>query len=128
MPFEAVATEPRVARQARPSISYMRQSSEHRAIKNRLPRLNVSIPRAVLGAFKPNGTTTYEFHIGTGKDVGKARIVPGKNGVRALQMKHCVGFRFGYVPKLGDEIADREYVEGRPVEGGYEIDLPAWFK
>lgn len=43
-------------------------------------------------------------------------------------LKNAVAFRFGYVPMLGDEIADKEFVDGFAIDGGFEICLPPWFK
>ena len=130
MPFQQIGTVRNAAPKARASISYMRTTHKNRpADKPKpLPRLIVTIPRAMLGAFKPKETALYEIHLGTGKDTGKARILPGAAGVAPSMCRYYIGFRFGFVPVLGDEIADRESVEGRPVDGGFEIDLPAWFK
>lgn len=127
MPFEVLETIKKELKASRPSISYMRFVSERTKKKN-MPKLIVGIPRAILGPFKPKAETLYEFHVGSGKDAGRARIVPGKNGVAATTLKNFIAFRFGFVPALGDEIADKEFVDGRPIDGGFEIDLPAWFK
>lgn len=130
MPFEQVPTVAKAPKATQCSISYMRLT--HSDAKNdrpkRLPRLIIGIPRGILGNFKPNKDKLYELHVGTGKDAGKARIIPGGAGVAPSTLKYCVVFRFGFVPMLGDEIADKEFINGRAIDGGYEIDLPAWFK
>lgn len=130
MPFQAIETVTKTAKATQASISYMRvtHADAKRDRPRPLPRLIVGIPRGILGAFKPHKDKLYEFHVGTGKDAGKARIVLGVNGVTPSVLKHFIAFRFGYVPMLGDEIADKEFVNGRAIDGGYEIDLPAWFK
>lgn len=127
MPFEALAIVPKVKPHSRASISYMRHTHEGSKLRPP-PKLIVGIPRGILGTFKPKKDALYEFHVGTGKDVGKARIVAGKDGVAPSIMKYFVAFRFGFVPTLGEDIADKEFVDSRPVDGGFEIDLPAWFK
>lgn len=130
MPFEHLPTITKPAKESRPSISYMRfrTTKDPDNIVKRLPKLIIGIPKGMISGFKPKKDELYEFHVGTGKDAGKARIVPGKNGISACMLKNAVAFRFGYVPMLGDEIADKEFVDGSAIEGGFELVLPAWFK
>lgn len=130
MPYEFLQTVTKPAKESRPSISYMRFRSpkDPDNMKKRLPKLFIGIPKGMLSGFKPKQGELYEFYVGTGKDAGKARIVPGKAGISACVLKHAVAFRFGYVPMLGDEIADKEFVDGVAIDGGFELTLPAWFK
>lgn len=130
MPFEYLATVTRPAKISKPSISYMRFRSpkDPDNMRKALPKLIIGIPKGMVSGFKPKEGELYEFHVGTGKDSGKARIVPGKNGITANVLKNAVAFRFGYVPMLGDEIADKEFVDGAAIDGGFELTLPPWFK
>lgn len=130
MPFEVLATVTKPAKESRPSISYMRfkSTTDPDNISKRLPKLIVGIPKGMISGFKPKKDELYEFHVGTGKDAGRARIIPGKNGIAAIVLKNCVAFRFGFVPMLGDEIADKEFIDGHAIDGGFELALPAWFK
>ena len=79
--------------------------------------------------FKPKANQRYALQVGTGADVGKARIEPiTAGGVTPSIVKGGVTFRFGYVPMLGSDAAEKEFIEARATKTGFEIDLPPWFK
>ena len=71
------------------------------------------------------------LQLGSGADKGKIRIKGGKSkeGVEPKQLMHAFVFRFGYVPKLGDDIFDGGHRPVRKIsDDEFEIDAPAeWF-
>lgn len=127
MPFEPMHT---VVKQTRPlmaSISYRKFDTKKG--RGKPPRLLIAIPTTVSGAFAPKSNDTFEFHIGTGEDIGKARIMPGRDGVIPTHFMHAWVFRFGFVPLLGHDAADKEQVDVKMIgKDTFEIALPKWFK
>ncbi len=136
MPFEYVPTISAPPKDIFASISYRRNLTKHG--KNRNPKLIIGIPKSVCALFKSSTKDKktppefyYEFHIGTGTDKGKARILktnPGSVGVRATILKGGMVLRFGYVPMLGSSAAEKDMVEVKTIDDGFEITLPSWFK
>lgn len=127
MPFEVVSTVSGRQNETQATISYRKIITKSGRAK--LPRLIIGIPAAVVnGGGKLKANATFALKVGTGADKGKARILPAPEGVTARLLKGGITFRFGYLPMLGTDQAEREFVEARSIDGGFEIDLPAWFK
>lgn len=142
MPFEDLITVAAAPKDALASISYRRAEIGKKL--NPHPKLIVGIPAkycphnksstpkkdAQVGKLTPG---LWSFMVGTGTDAGKARIMPSATGVHGRMLKAgAMAFRFGYVPMLGKDAAEKEFVEVRAVMSdkgqGFEIDLPPWFK
>jgi hypothetical protein len=133
MPFAPLETVTKKLIEIRASISYMRRRMREGKNKRHpheyTPRLVIGIPKGVVTAPKKAAAQTYVFQIGSGNDAGKARLLPSDKGIAPRDLKGGLVFRFGYVPMLGNNIADRELVEVKALAGGgFEIALPAWFK
>ncbi len=134
MPFAPLETITRPLKEVKASISYMRFRREGKKKKQEheyTPRLVIGIPKAVVTAPKKMAAQSYVLQIGSGNDAGKARLLPAANGngVTPRELKGALAFRFGYVPLLGDSVADREMVDVKALSGGgFELTLPAWFK
>ena len=137
MPFEELETEPKDLIVPTALISYMRpekrKAKPGQAAKpyNRemvKPCLIITIPTTICGIGKAK---SHRFLLGTGSEKGKARI-KGSTDAKAVEpqeKKHCFTWKFGYVPKLEDEIADQERVLVRKInDNEFEIDLPEWWK
>ena len=93
------------------------------------PQLIVSIPTTVCGTAKAK---TFQLLLGSGADAGKLRIKGSKTkeGIEPKELAHTFIWRFGYVPKLGDDHFDGEH---RPVkkisDDEFEIEIPkSWFE
>lgn len=139
MPLDVLETEPKELTLPTALISYMRPTprkpKEGSARTSKaydrtkvLPQLVVTMPTTICGIGKEK---THLFMVGSGADKGKARIKASKDAkaVAPKEMKHSFTWRFGHVPKLGDEIADQERVLCRKIgDNEFEIDLPAWWK
>ena len=79
--------------------------------------------------FKAKKDQPFTLSVGTGTDAGKARISPAVKGVVPTHFLHGLVFRFGYVPMLGTDAAEKEFVAVKAIgKDGFEIDLPPWFK
>jgi hypothetical protein len=129
MPFEPLPTVP-TGKQlvVCGSISYKR-NSRSRNNKKSPPRLIICLPTIVNnGAIQKNDRVN--LLIGTGSDEGRARLTKAKSeGALAYMMRGgAILLRFGYVPMLGLDAAEREQLEFRANGEGFEFDLPAWFK
>ena len=64
---------------------------------------------------------------------GRSGLTPSAEGVVPREVKGGLAFRFGFVPLLGTDAAEKENVNGRVVPNGkdgpvIELDAPAWFK
>lgn len=127
MPFETIETFTKTNMPPTAKISYMRRGSDPDA----KPQLVISIPTTVCGVAKAE---KFVLMIGTGADLSKIRVrglsIPGTEGIMPKELKNAFVFRFGYVPKLGDDIFDGER---RPVkkitDDEFEITVPfSWFE
>lgn len=128
MPFQMIETQPSNKKRPMVSVSYKRASRKGEKVKGSRPGLVISVPKVVAPKFTPD-ERSYVLHIGTGADVGKARIIEADaGGTSPTTLKHSYQFRFGFVPYLGDEAAEAEHCEARWVDLAIEIDLPEWFK
>ncbi len=131
MSFEVVETEPKPRNSSRnisATISYRRSK---RAKVHVRPSLTIGIPKAVIDealGLKPS--QFFVLTVGSGSDSGKARLIPADGLGVAVQIGVRGGatFRFGYVPYLGDDAAEKEFIGVRIHNDGFELDLPAWFK
>lgn len=110
------------------SISYRRLKYKNGA-KQREPRLLITIPRHFTGGMTIQKGDRFTLWIGDGEHSGKARLLRSENGEgsRVAIFSGAVSMRFGFVPMLGHDAADKEEIDVRQVEGGFEIDLPEWF-
>lgn len=140
MSFDEIETVPKAALRPTAKIKYMRpqprkvkdgaESRRKYDRRKQYPQLQIILPTVVCGVGKAKA---HRFLVGAGADVGKARIKgTGKVDELAVtprELKHCFIWNFGFVPALGDEIADEEDVECRKIgDDEFEITLPAWFK
>ena len=111
------------------SVSYRRLKYKTGA-KQRDPKLLISIPKYFTEGMTITKGDRYILLIGDDEDEGKARIIKSTNGEgsKVQVFSGCVSLRFGFVPMLGHDAAEKEDVEVRLCDGGFEIDLPVWFK
>lgn len=126
MPFEVLPIVAKPLKDVRASISYRKSDTKHGRSKN--PKLIVGIPKAISGDFKPKATQLFNMLIGHGADAGKARILPATDGVKPTLLKGGAIFRFGFVPMLGQDAAEKDFVAVKTHGAGFELELPAWFK
>jgi len=93
------------------------------------PKLVISIPKHFTEGVTVVKGDRYVLMIGDGDDAGKARVMKSSNGEgsKVQVFSGCISLRFGYVPMLGHDAAEKEDVDVRQVPGGFEIDLPSWF-
>jgi hypothetical protein len=126
MPFELLPTVPTAQHATHGSISYKRNSRSRN--KKSPPRLIICVPRSLNnGSIERNDRIS--LLIGTGSDAGKAKLAKAKDGALARVLRGgAILLRFGYVPMLGIDPAEREAIEVRPNGDGFEFDLPPWFK
>jgi len=110
------------------SISYRRLKYKNGA-RQEDPRLLITIPKAFTQGMTIAKGDRYVLMIGDGPDAGKARLIKSDDGEgsKVAIFSGAVSMRFGFVPMLGHDAADKESVEVRQVDGGFEIDLPVWF-
>jgi hypothetical protein len=110
------------------SLSYRRLKYKTGA-KQRDPRLLISIPRAFTDGMTITKGDRYVLLVGDGDDTGKARLLRSTNGdgSKVQVFSGCVSLRFGFVPMLGHDAAEKEDIDVRQCEGGFEIELPKWF-
>lgn len=94
------------------------------------PKLRISIPKHFTEGMTIQKGDRYILMVGDGDDAGKARLVKSANheGTKVQIFSGCVTLRFGYVPMLGHDAADKEDIDVRQVPEGFEIDLPEWFR
>ncbi|MBN8965845.1 MAG: hypothetical protein J0H89_10810 [Rhizobiales bacterium] len=128
MSFENVAFIAKPLKDVQASISYRKNATKLGRSKN--PVLIIGIPKTAMGEFKAKKEQTFIIAVGAGVDAGKARILPDtSDGVLAKHLKGGLVFRFGYVPMLGEDSAEKEFVPVKALgKDGFEITLPAWFK
>lgn len=124
MPFEVVETT-RGPEKSHGSVSYMRAWRKGKDAPKGRPQLLVSIPTTIF----ISKMEKFVLMLGSGPDTKKIRIKGvGKNDKRGTEAKtllHAVTLRFGYVPKFGDEIFDKVFVDTKRIsDDEYEIQLP----
>lgn len=90
------------------------------------PRLWISIPTTLCGTAKAKA---FELQLGSGPDLGKVRVTGcksgSKGGVEPHELMNAFIFKFGYVPRLGDDIFEDRYPVRKITEDVFEIDMPA---
>lgn len=133
MSFENLETITKANMPPRAKLSYMRSTGrgknggKHK--DDAKPQLIVSIPTTICGTAKAK---SFVLLLGTGADKGKIRIkgAKAKEGTEPKELMHTFVFRFGYVPKLGDDIFDGEHRPIRKIsDDEFEIDVPeSWFE
>lgn len=111
------------------SLSYKRLKYKN-GNKMKDPKLRISIPKHFTEGMTIQKGDRYILMVGDGDDAGKARLVKSANheGTKVQIFSGCVTLRFGYVPMLGHDAADKEDIDVRQVPEGFEIDLPEWFR
>lgn len=130
MGFEVLEVETKHNRPVTASISYMRPHRKGEHKKGVKPQLLIAIPTAIAAISKKK---FFQLQIGKGGDTGKARIT-GQNAknkftIEPKVLKFSCIFNFGFVPMLGEDIADAERCAIRKIsDDEFEIDLPPWFK
>jgi hypothetical protein len=134
MSFENLETVTKQNMPPMAKISYMPPQGRGKSVakhnKDPKPQLIVSIPTTVCGTSKAK---SFALLLGTGADAGKIRIKGSKTGgagVEPKELMHAFIFRFGFVPKLGDDHFDGEHRPVRKVsDDEFEIDVPrSWFE
>lgn len=117
----------------RAKLSYMRPTgrgpSGGKRKDDAKPQLCIAVPTTICGTAKAK---TFVLQLGTGENSGKLRIKgtsKPNTGVAPLERKYHFQFKFGYVPRLGDDIFDGEHRDVRKIsDDEFEIDIPAsWF-
>ncbi len=128
MPFEPLPTVPSDKQiKTSGSISYKRNSRAHN--KKAPPRLIICLPAAINnGSICKNDKVA--LLVGTGVDVGRAKLVKSKDGMAEARVLRGGGIilRFGYVPLLSGDPAECEQLDFRADDDGFVFDLPPWFK
>lgn len=97
------------------------------------PRLVLGIPKRAMDGKKVKAEQAFALLIGDGNDKGKARVIFAATGPAMRQLKTGgASIRFGFVPMLGNDAAEKEFIGIRAIEHGghpaFELDLPKWFK
>ena len=66
---------------------------------------------------------------GGGDGAGRARLARSydSQGANARLFRGAVTFRFGHVPMLGTDAAEKEPIEVHMADGDFEFELPKWF-
>lgn len=128
MPFEPLPTVP-AQKQLKDvgSISYKRNARSRN--KKSPPRLIICVPTIVNNGYI-HKSDRVALLIGSGDDAGRAQLRKGKEGAAVAHVLRGGGImlRFGYVPMLGVDQAEREELDFRTNGDGFEFDLPPWFK
>jgi hypothetical protein len=131
MSFEALENVTKRDMPPRAKLSYLRPTGRGKSAgKSRdevQPQLLISIPTTICGTAKAK---TFVLLLGAGTDAGKLRVKGGKDkGVEPKELKHAFVFRFGFIPRLGDEIFDGEHRPVRKIgDDEFEIEVPpSWF-
>jgi hypothetical protein len=134
MPFETLETITKANMPPRAKITYLRgvvkrgkDAGKHK--DDAKPQLMVTIPTTICGTAKAK---FFALLLGSGNDKGKIRIKgvkSEKEGVTPKELKNAFVFRFGYVPKLGDDIFDGGHRLVRKIgDDEFEIEIAAeWF-
>jgi len=137
VPFENLEIITKQNTPPRAKLSYLRQQgrgkSGGKAKPDAKPQLMISIPTTICGTAKAKA---FRLLLGTGADAGKLRIRGLKKdekdpaSIEPKELMHTFVFRFGHVPKLGEDIFDGEHCPVRKVgDDEFEIDVPrSWFE
>jgi hypothetical protein len=131
MPFTVLPTilgKQAAAFKTKGSLSYRRLKYKTGA-KQRDPKLLISIPKYFTEGMNIKKGDRFVLLVGDGDDSGKARLIRSTNGEGSLVavFSGCVSLRFGFVPMLGHDAAEKEDIDVRRCDNGFEIDLPSWF-
>lgn len=126
MSFDSLITVVKPPKETLATISYRRRGI------NPHPKLNITIPAKFCKKNKAD-CALWTFQVGTGQDIGIARIVPADVGVEARPLKAGgLSFHFGYVPVLGKDQAEKETMMVANIVtengNGFQFKLPEWFK
>lgn len=120
-----------VTRENRPSpgrISYMRSTRKSKQPTRGLPELLISIPTKFTARCKAGD----KFKIAADHTGRRLAVLKAADGIAGKFLKHTLILRFGFVPYLGDEIADSEEFTVEIVDQGgvhgWEFAMPNWFK
>jgi hypothetical protein len=129
VPFDDLETITKIGGPPKATISYMRSGRKGTTNTERKgqPRLIVTLPTTICGTGK---MPRHKVLIGSGEDEGKLRIKGvAEGGVKPAEFKSHFIWRFGYVPRLGDEIFGAQTCAARKVDDDeFEVDVPAsWF-
>lgn len=130
MPFEPLETITKRNMPPTAKVTYLRNVQGKKPRPDAQPQLVISIPSVICGTAKAK---TFALLLGNGCDTGKVRIkgcLSDKNGIAPTELKRAFVFRFGFVPRLGDEIFDGGRRAVRKIsDDEFEIDFPAtWFE
>jgi hypothetical protein len=134
MSFENLETVTKLNMPPMAKLSYMppqgRGKSVGKVKAEKKPQLILSLPTTICGTAK---SKTFVLLLGSGADRGKLRVkgtAKKEQGVEPKELMHAFVFRFGYVPKLGDEHFDGEHRPVRKIsDEEFEIDIPeSWFE
>ena len=125
MAFKEVLVTVRGDKITAATISYRRNK---RAKTKGPPNLIIGIPSSIAAGSVTDGDC-YQMLLGDGADAGRARIVrcADGGGPRAHVLRGSVTFRFGHVPSLGPDAADKETLSVERIDDGFELELPKWF-
>lgn len=140
MSFKAVETELHTKEYAlnRVSVGYRRPPQNGKRGTEKVfevkPRLKIGVPRTIAGRFDP--TQRYDLLFGTGPDAGKTRVAVAVNGCGRYGRAGLGGgvFKFGYVPALSMDAAEKEFVDFLVLDpaqhDGAVLELfgPAWLR
>lgn len=127
MPFTNPLVTVPGGRIAKASLSYRRNK---RAKVKGMPNLVIGIPKDIAAGLVKSGDA-FTMLLGDGADKGKAHLVrtDRDDGAVATVLRGSVVLRFGHVPMLGSDAAEKEAIELQPLDGGFgfELELPKWF-
>jgi hypothetical protein len=129
MPFDVLPTIVAETRKTYGSISYKRNARSKN--KKSPPRLIICLPALLNNGLIHDGDRV-QLLVGSGKDAGHGLLVKanGKgDGITAHSIRGgAILLRFGYVPMLGSDPAEREPLDFQAVAEGLMFPLPPWFK
>lgn len=121
MPFEELETFTKAPPRTNATISYMPATRKRSADERGPLKLNVTLPTTVF----ISKSAKFKVLIGTGADSDKLRIIAHNDGIKPVEFKSHVIFRFGRVPALGDDMFDGTDCKlHRVADDVYEITAP----
>lgn len=127
MPFEELETIRRDNLPPMASLSYLRKVRKDKEFdRGKIkPQLTISVPSVIFISKKER----FQLLLGTGQDANKLRIratADQKKGTKLSEFKTYFILRFGYVPKLGDEIFDNIRCDIKRInDDEYDVIVPA---